>query len=126
MSMTPTLASYRFWSRSTPGILSRMMLGSARGCATATSVTITPSTGGMIGRMVFCFGSNIHTLYSVWMFDPKQNTILPIMPPVEGVMVTDVAVAQPRALPNIILDKIPGVDLDQNLYDANVGVIDIR
>jgi hypothetical protein len=65
-------------------------------------------------------------LYSVWMFDPKQNTILPIMPPVEGVMVTDVAVAQPRALPNIILDKIPGVDLDQNLYDANVGVIDIR
>ena len=41
-----------------------MMLGSVRGCATVTSVTITPSTGGMIGRMVFCFGSNIHTLYS--------------------------------------------------------------
>jgi len=65
-------------------------------------------------------------LYSVWMFDPKQNTILPIMPPVEGVMVTDVAVAQPRALPNIILDKVPGVDLDQRLVDAGVGVIDIR
>ena len=65
-------------------------------------------------------------LYSVWMFDPKQNTILPIMPPVEGVMVTDVTVAQPRALPNIILDKVPGVDLDQRLVDAGVGVIDIR
>ena len=65
-------------------------------------------------------------LYSVWMFDPKQNTILPIMPPVEGVMVTDVTVAQPRPLPNIILDKVPGVDLDQNLVNAGVGVIDIR
>ncbi|TLZ29263.1 MAG: hypothetical protein E6K25_09770 [Gammaproteobacteria bacterium] len=65
-------------------------------------------------------------LYSLWMFDPQKNTLMPIMPPVEGVMVTDVAVAQPRALPNIILDKVPGVDVDQNLYDANVGVIDIR
>jgi hypothetical protein len=65
-------------------------------------------------------------LYSLWMFDPRQNTLMPIMPPVEGVMVTDVAVAQPRALPNIILDKVPGVDLDQNLVDAGVGVIDIR
>jgi Hydrazine synthase alpha subunit middle domain len=65
-------------------------------------------------------------LYSLWMFDPRQNTLLPIMPPVEGVMVTDVAVAQPRTLPNIILDKVPGVDLDQSLVDAGVGVIDIR
>ena len=65
-------------------------------------------------------------LYSLWMFDPQRNTLMPIMPPVEGVMVTDVAVAQPRALPNIILDKVPGVDLDQRLVDAGVGVIDIR
>lgn len=65
-------------------------------------------------------------LYSVWMFDPKQATMQPIMQPVEGVMISDVAVAQPRPLQNIILDKVPGVDLDQNLVDANVGVIDIR
>src|SRR6202521_6307478 len=62
----------------------------------------------------------------VWMLDPEQNCILPIMPPVEGVMVTDVTVAQPRTLHNIILDKVPGVDLDQRLVDAGVGVIDIR
>ena len=24
-------------------------------------------------------------LYSVWMFDPSQNTLLPIMQPIEGV-----------------------------------------
>jgi len=65
-------------------------------------------------------------LYSVWMYDPSQSTLQPIMTPVEGVMISDVAVAQPRTLPNIILDKVPGVNLDQDLVDANVGVIDIR
>src|SRR5207237_446370 len=54
-------------------------------------------------------------LYSVWMFDPVQNTLMPLMSPVEGIMVTDVAVAQPHPLPAVILDKVPGVDLDQNL-----------
>ncbi|MDB6088928.1 MAG: hypothetical protein JWN85_1712 [Gammaproteobacteria bacterium] len=65
-------------------------------------------------------------LYSVWMFDPKQNTLLPIMQPVEGVMVTDLAVTQPRPLQNIILDKLAGVDLDQDLVTAGVGVLDIK
>jgi hypothetical protein len=65
-------------------------------------------------------------LYSVWLFDPTQNTLLPIMPPVEGTMVTDVAVAQPRPPPNVISDRVPGVGLDENLLNAGVGVIDIR
>ncbi|MBV9345613.1 MAG: hypothetical protein JOZ03_11565 [Gammaproteobacteria bacterium] len=65
-------------------------------------------------------------LYSLWMYDPSQNTLLPLMQPVEGVMITDVTVAQPRPLQNIILDKIPGVNLDQNLVSQNVGVVDIR
>src|SRR5256885_11920958 len=42
-------------------------------------------------------------LYSVWMLNPAQSTLLPIMPPTENVMVTDVVAAQPRALQNIIL-----------------------
>ncbi|MBV8301291.1 MAG: hypothetical protein JOY68_05160, partial [Candidatus Dormibacteraeota bacterium] len=65
-------------------------------------------------------------LYSVWLFDPTQGTIQPIMPPVEGTMVSDVAVAQPRPPPAVIQDKIPGVGLDENLLNAGVGVIDIR
>ena len=65
-------------------------------------------------------------LYSVWMFDPSQNTMLPIMSPVEGVMITDVAVAQPRPLPNIIPDQVAGVTLNQSWVNAGVGVIDIR
>jgi len=65
-------------------------------------------------------------LYSVWMFDPGTNTMLPVMEPVEGVMVTDVVAAQPRSLQNIILDKLPGVDLNQDLVTANVGIVDIK
>src|SRR5476651_2039815 len=41
-------------------------------------------------------------LYSVWMFDPNQNTLQPVMQPTEGVMVTDVVAAQPRQLPAVI------------------------
>ena len=65
-------------------------------------------------------------LYSVWLFDPTQNTIDPIMPPVEGTMVSDVAVAQPRPVATVINDKVPGVGLDENLLNSGVGVIDIR
>jgi Hydrazine synthase alpha subunit middle domain len=65
-------------------------------------------------------------LYSVWMFDPETNTMMPIMQPVEGVMVTDVAVAQPRPLPNIIPDQAGSPTLNQNWVNAGVGAIDIR
>jgi hypothetical protein len=66
-------------------------------------------------------------LYSVWMFDPSQNTLQPIMQPAEGVMVTDVAVAQPRTPPpTIINDRSPGQGLDGTLLNAGVGAIDIQ
>src|SRR6185437_9808136 len=61
-------------------------------------------------------------LYSVWLFDPAQNTFLPIMQPTEGVMVTDVAVAQPRTIPNVIPDAVP----DPELKGEGVGEIDIK
>jgi hypothetical protein len=64
--------------------------------------------------------------YSVWMFDPSQNTLLPITAPVTGIMVTDVVATQPRPLPHVIPDQVAGVTLDQNLVAAGVGVIDIR
>ncbi|HTY48629.1 MAG TPA: hypothetical protein VMB48_02930 [Steroidobacteraceae bacterium] len=65
-------------------------------------------------------------LYSVWMFDPSANTLQPIMQPTDGIMITDLVAAQPRSLPGVILDQQPGVTLDQNMYDAGVGEIDIR
>ena len=84
--------------------------------------------------VVACTSSNLAAanvqvappLYSVWMFDPNVNTMQPIMTPANGTMITDVAVAQPRTLPNIILDKVPGVDLNQDLVTDVLGIIDIR
>jgi hypothetical protein len=66
-------------------------------------------------------------LYSIWMFNPSQNTILPIMPPVEGVMITDAVVAQPRTpLPAVIIDKSAPVDLDADLFAEGAGLLSIR
>jgi hypothetical protein len=66
-------------------------------------------------------------LYSIWMFDPAQNTILPIMPPVEGVMITDAVAAQPRTpLPAVIIDKRAPVDLDADLFAEGAGLLSIR
>jgi len=90
--------------------------------------TVTPPT------IVACTSANLAVanpvtappLYSVWMFDPTSNTMIPIMQPVEGVMVTDVAVGQPRPKPNIIPDQVPGITLNENWANAGVGAIDIR
>jgi hypothetical protein len=65
-------------------------------------------------------------VYSLWMFDPSTNTLQPIMLPTADIMVTDVVAAQPRTLPAVILDGVPGVTLNETLYNANVGSIDIR
>lgn len=66
-------------------------------------------------------------LYSIWMFTPSQNTILPIMPPVEGVMVTEAIAAQPLTpLPAVILDKQAPLDLDADLVAEGAGLLSIR
>ena len=66
-------------------------------------------------------------LYSIWMFSPAQNTILPIMPPVEGIMVTEAVAAQPRTpLPQVILDKQPPLDADADLVAEGAGLLSIR
>jgi hypothetical protein len=66
-------------------------------------------------------------LYSIWMFNPAQNTILPIMPPVEGIMVTEAVAAQPRVpLPATILDKRAPLDLDADLVAEGAGLLSIR
>jgi hypothetical protein len=66
-------------------------------------------------------------LYSIWMLTPSTNTILPVMSPVEGVMVTEAVAAQPRTpLPAVILDKQAPLDLDPDLVAEGAGLLDIR
>jgi hypothetical protein len=65
-------------------------------------------------------------LYSIWMFDPAQNTILPVMQPVEGIMVTEAVAAQPRTpLPAVIVDQQPPA-LDADLVAEGAGLLSIR
>jgi hypothetical protein len=67
-------------------------------------------------------------IYSVWMFDPKTNTLQPIMQPTDGIMITDLVAAQPRTLPQVILDTVPVTAPTPPFVNgvATVGVIDIR
>jgi hypothetical protein len=67
------------------------------------------------------------SIYSVWMFDPGQNTLLPVMTPTEDVMITDVVAAQPRTPPPVILDQVitPG-SLESTLVSEGVGVLSIK
>src|SRR5262249_28990211 len=43
-------------------------------------------------------------IYSAWLFDPSNGTLRPIMQPEEGVMVSDIAAAQPRTRQALIRD----------------------
>jgi hypothetical protein len=67
-------------------------------------------------------------LYGIWIYDPVQNTQLPIVAPVEGMMYTEVVAMQPRVTPTVPVYQVPvaGVSYDQSLADAQVGVIDIK
>jgi hypothetical protein len=92
--------------------------------STATPQPIVPCTDSRLSDPAVMTAPPI---YSVWMFDPGQNTFLPILTPTENVMITDVVAAQPRAtLPPVILDKQAPGDLDANLVSEAVGVLNIK
>lgn len=65
-------------------------------------------------------------LYGIWMYDPINQTQLPIVVGEESVLIADIVAAQPRPNPQIIVDKTPGVDLDSDLFAENVGILNIR
>jgi len=64
-------------------------------------------------------------LYSLWMLDPLHGTLMPIVAPVEGVMISYVVATQPKPVPNIILDTVPSGQAE-SFASSGVGVIDIR
>jgi hypothetical protein len=90
----------------------------------ATPTTIVPCTDSRVNDPNALTAPSI---YSVWMFDPGQNTLLPVMTPTEGVMITDVVAAQPRALPPVILDQViaPGSN-ESTFVSEGVGILSIK
>jgi hypothetical protein len=65
-------------------------------------------------------------LYGIWIYDMDRDTQIPVVPPQEGIIITDVVTMQAYATPPVILDGVPGVDLDANLVSEGVGLLDIR
>jgi hypothetical protein len=66
-------------------------------------------------------------IYAVWMLNPNDGTQLPVVVPTEGVMVSDLAIAQPRTAPTFRpynLNNNP--NLSPILKGEGVGVLDIR
>jgi hypothetical protein len=60
------------------------------------------------------------------MYDPATQTQQPIVIGQEGVLIADVAAAQPRPNPDNIPDKLPGIDFDDELAAEGAGILNIR
>jgi hypothetical protein len=65
-------------------------------------------------------------LYGIWIYDPRDETQLPIVPPEEGFMFTEVVAADPRPIPPTILDDDYRFTADPDLIDDGAAVIHIR
>jgi Hydrazine synthase alpha subunit middle domain/WD40-like Beta Propeller Repeat len=65
-------------------------------------------------------------LYGIWMYDPVDQTQLPVVVGEEGVFIADVVAAQPRPMPPVIIDLDQGGGGDTDWMTEGVGVINIR
>jgi hypothetical protein len=65
-------------------------------------------------------------LYGIWIYDRSDDTQLPVVPPVEGIMITDVVAAQTRSLPGVLFDEDATGGAYPDLVAEGVGVLNIR
>ena len=65
-------------------------------------------------------------LYGIFMYNLQSRTQQPIVVPQEGMSYTDVVAVQPRDLPDVIFDKVPGIELDPQLVSEDAAILNIR
>ena len=65
-------------------------------------------------------------IYGIWIYDPRDDTQLPVVPPVEGFMFTEAVSADPRPAPAVVLDGDDAFAADPNLVTEGAGVLSIR
>jgi hypothetical protein len=65
-------------------------------------------------------------IYGIWIYDPRDQTQLPIVPPEEGFIFTEVASADPRPTPPLILDLENRFNLGPDIISDGEAVISIR
>jgi len=67
-------------------------------------------------------------LYGIWMYDPRDDTQLPVVAGEEGFIYTEVVAADPKVAPPVVLDGSNIFALDPTLADigSDVAVLNIR
>ncbi len=65
-------------------------------------------------------------LYSLWLLDNDNNTQLPLSDAEENIRYDEIIALESRTAPDYIGDKQPGVELDEDLVDNDIGVLHIR
>jgi hypothetical protein len=65
-------------------------------------------------------------LYGIWMYDPRDDTQLPVVPGEEGFIFTEVVAADPKVAPPVVLDGSDAFTLDATLADNAEAVLNIR
>jgi len=61
-------------------------------------------------------------LYGLFIYDPSNQTMVPIVAPTEGLTLSEIALMQPRTTPAVISDLVPAI----NLANERVGILHIR
>lgn len=95
---------------------------------------VTPPPMGELPRIYPCTTLNLadadlveaDPAYGIWMYDPRDETQLPVVPPEEGFAFTEVVSADPRVAPPVVLDAENRFDADPSLVDEDAAVISIR
>ncbi len=64
-------------------------------------------------------------LYGIWIYDPRDDTQLPIVAGEEGFMFTEVVSADPRPTPPVVLNGANDF-MDATLFDKGEGILSIR
>ncbi len=65
-------------------------------------------------------------LYGIWIYDPRDQTQLPVVPGEEGFIFTEVVSADPRPTPPTVFDGANDFQLDNTLADNGEAVLNIR
>ncbi|MCC7257031.1 MAG: hypothetical protein IT486_01540 [Gammaproteobacteria bacterium] len=65
-------------------------------------------------------------IYGIWIYDPADDTQLPVVAPDEGVLIADIVALEPRPLPPVIPDQENTGQLDPDLLAEGVGLLEIR
>ncbi len=65
-------------------------------------------------------------LYGIWIYDPRDETQLPIVTGEEGFMFTEVVAADPRPTPPVVFDGSASFAFDETLADRGEAVLNIR